>query len=326
MRKYYLSEKVRQFHYDADGNKHSVNLRQIVALRDFADVKRGDEGGWLDNEAALSHEGECWIYDPNSAVFAGAKIEGNARLTGECIISHGAIVSDNARLDSVQASHCARISDNVTVSRSQIRGYCHLADNAQILPHSLIIAAQGLTADSDKILRIYQRATVSASRIVHQAQVYGDAFVEHAFVEHRAEIFDCARLEGNDENDVWVCDNARVYGHARIIAGREEDAIPTLRYSSQVAENAVVEGNCVIKHHVLIGGQAWLRGGPIMVDDRVVIQWRARISGDVLIEHRIEITDDAVIEAFDGENIHLRGEKVINGNQRVIRTPLLGAL
>ena len=83
MRKYYLSEKVRQFHYEADGNKHSVNLRQIVALRDFADVKRGDEGGWLDNEAALSHEGECWIYDPNSAVFAGAKIEGNARLTGE---------------------------------------------------------------------------------------------------------------------------------------------------------------------------------------------------------------------------------------------------
>ena len=163
MRKYYLSEKVRQFHYDADGNKHSVNLRQIVALRDFADVKSGDEGGWLDNEAALSHEGECWIYDPNSAVFAGAKIEGNARLTGECIISHGAIVSDNARLDSVQASHCARISDNVTVSHSQIRGYCHLADNARILPHSLIIAAQGLTADSDKILRIYQRAALRAS-------------------------------------------------------------------------------------------------------------------------------------------------------------------
>ena len=71
--------------------------------------------------------------------------------------------------------------------------------------------AQGLTADRDKYLQIYQRATVSASRIVHQAQIYGDAFVEHAFVEHRAEIFDYARLEGNEENDVWVCDNARVY-------------------------------------------------------------------------------------------------------------------
>ncbi len=81
-----------------------------------------------------------------------------------------------------------------------------------------MIAARGLTADRDKVLQIYQRATVSASRILHQAQIYGDAFVEHAFVEHRAEVFDQARLEGNEENDVWVCDNARVYGNARLIA------------------------------------------------------------------------------------------------------------
>lgn len=133
-------------------------------------------------------------------------------------------------------------------------------------------------------------------------------------------------LEGSDLNNVWVCDCAKVYGNARLIAGFDDDAIPTVRYSSQVAENAVVEGNCVIKHHVLIGGQAWLRGGPIMLDDKVVIQGRARISGDVLIEHRVEITDDAVIEAFSGESIHLRGEKVINGDQRITRTPLLGAL
>ena len=56
------------------------------------------------------------------------------------------------------------------------------------------------------------------------------------------------------------------------------------------------------------------------------MQGRARISGDVLIEHRITISDDAIIEALSGENIHLRGEKVINGNQRITRTPLLGAL
>jgi hypothetical protein len=81
MNKYRLSDKVRLFHYEEDGIKHSVNLRQIVALRDFADVQAGSEGGWLDDEAALSQAGTCWIYDPNSAVFAGARIEGNARLT-----------------------------------------------------------------------------------------------------------------------------------------------------------------------------------------------------------------------------------------------------
>ena len=326
MRKYFLSDRIRQFHYQIDGTKHSVNLRQIVALRDFADVKTGDEGGWLDDESALSHEGECWIYDANSAVFAGAKIRGNARLTGECMVSHGATVCDNAWLDCAQVSHCARISDNVTVSHSQIRGYCQLADNARILPHCLIIAAQGLTADDDKILRIYQRATISASRVVHQAQVYGDAFVERAFVEHRAEIFDHARLEGNEENDVWICDNARVYGYAKIIAGREEDAIPTLRYSSQVAEHAVIEGNCLLKHRVMVGGEAHLYGGPILLDDSVLIEGRVVICGDVVIEHQVTIGDNARIEASAGDAIYIRGEKVIHGDEHVTRTPIVGFL
>ncbi len=87
-------------------------------------------------------------------------------------------------------SHHAQISDNVTVTQSQVRGYCRLADEARLLPHCQVIAARGLTADRDKVLQIYQRATVSASRILHQAQIYGDAFVEHVFVEHRAEVFD----------------------------------------------------------------------------------------------------------------------------------------
>ncbi|HHG8774409.1 TPA: YdcK family protein [Raoultella planticola] len=326
MNKYRLSEQVRQIHYDEDGIKHSVNLRQIVALRDFADVPAGSEGGWLDDEAALSHDGDCWIYDPNSTVFAGARVEGNARLTGACIVSHGALIGGNAWLDNAHISHHAEISDNVTVQDSRVRGYCRLADEARILPHCLIIAARGLTADRDKYLQIYQRATVSASRIVHQAQIYGDAFVEYAFVEHRAEIFDHARLEGNEENDVWVCDNARVYDQARIIAGRGEDAIPTLRYSSQVAENAIVEGNCLLKHRVMVGGHARLCGGPILLDDEVLIQGHARISGDVVIEHRVEITDDAHIEATHGDAIHLRGRKVINGAEHITRTPLLGSL
>lgn len=326
MNKYRLSEKVRLYHFEEDGIKHSVNLRQIVALIDFADVKAGSEGGWLDDEAALSHHGDCWVYDANSVVFGGARIEGDARLTGICIISHGATISGSAWLESAEASHGARISDNVTIKQSQIRGYCRIADQARILPHCLIIAAQGLTSDADKVLQIYQRATVSASRIVHQAQIYGDAWVEHAFIEHRAEIFDHARLEGNEDNDVWVCDNARVYDHARLIAGRGEDQIPTLRYSSQVGENAIIEGNCLLKHRVMVGGYAHLYGGPILLDDAVLITGQATIRGDIIIEHQVEITDNACIEALEGESIHLRGRKVINGDEHLTRTPLLGSL
>lgn len=326
MNKYRLSDETRLWQWKNGETTHSATLRQIIATADFNNVTTGTKGGWIDDESALAQDGDCWIYDENSVVFAGATISDNARLTQPCVVSHHARVGGNSWLDNAQVSHEAKISDNVTIQQSTVRGECHIYGDARVIHNSVVIAAKGLTPDQEQILKIYDRATVSESRIVHQAQIYGDALVSYAFIEHRAEVFDRAILEGNDLNNVWVCDCAKVYGNARLIAGFDDDAIPTVRYSSQVAENAVIEGNCVIKHHVLIGGEAWLRGGPILIDDKVVIQGRARISGDVFIEHRVEITDDAVIEAFMGENIHLRGEKAINGDTRITRTPLLGAL
>ncbi len=135
-----------------------------------------------------------------------------------------------------------------------------------------MIAARGLTADRDKVLQIYQRATVSASRILHQRKSTAMPSLSMRLSNIGRKCLTEARLEGNEENDVWVCDNARVYGHARLIAGRGEDAIPTVRYSSQVAENAVIEGNCLLKHRAMVGGEAQLRGGPILLDDEVLIQ------------------------------------------------------
>jgi hypothetical protein len=117
MRKYRLSEQTRQYCYQEEDGKQSVTLRQIVALIDFADVKAGSEGGWVDEESALSQQGECWIYDANSVVFAGARIRDDARLTGPCVVSHEAIIGGRACIHASQVSHHAQISDNVTISR-----------------------------------------------------------------------------------------------------------------------------------------------------------------------------------------------------------------
>lgn len=325
MKKYCLSERARTHQYIENGVKQSAVVRQIIALRDFADVAAGSAGGWVEDENALSQRGNCWIYDENSVVFAGARVEDNARLTQPCEVSHRARVGGDAWIDRSTISHYAEISDNVTIQLSTVRGYCHLYGHARVLHHSQVIAAKGLTSDNDRVLQIYDRATVSRSRIVHQAQIYGDAVVNHAFVEHRAEVFEQALLEGNEENDVWVCDCAKVYGSARIVAGREEDAIPTLRYGAQVAENAVIEGNCLLKNRVRVGGHARLQGGPILLDDDVLISGHARIRGDVVIEHHVEIKGNAAIEASAGEMIHLRGRAAIAGEQLITRTPLLGA-
>ncbi|UDJ84834.1 YdcK family protein [Kosakonia oryzae] len=326
MNKYRLSDESRTFSYQIGGEKKTVALRQIIALRDFNDVKAGSYGGWVDEENVVDQQGNCWIYDENSMAFLGSRISGNARLTQPCVICHEVVIKDNAWVDGCEISHGAELSDNVTVQFSTVRGECRLHGDARILHGCNIFAAKGLTPEREQILQIYDRATVSHSRVVHQAQIYGDAIVNYAFIEHRAEIFDFALLEGNELNDVWVCDCAKVYGNARVVAGAGDDDIPTLRYSSQVAENAVVEGNCVLKHHVLVGGNARLSGGPLQLDEKIVVQGNARIQGNVLIEHQVTLSDDAVVEALEGENILLRGPKVINNDQRITRTPLAGAI
>nr|WP_318381643.1 YdcK family protein [uncultured Enterobacter sp.] len=326
MNKYRLSDERRTFSYRDSGEKRSVTLRQIIALKDFSDVTAGTPGGWVDSEAVLAQDGECWIYDENSMAFDGAQIRDNVRVTQTCIIRKDAQLGGNAWVDASEISHGAQLSGDALVQMSVVRGECDIRDEARVLHGSEIIAAKGLTPDGEQILRIYDRATVSRSRVVHQAQVYGDAMVNYAFIEHRAEVFDSALLEGNEENDVWVCDCAKVYGSARVVAGSEDDAIPTLRYSAQVAENAIVEGDCVLKHHVLVGGHAWLRGGPILLDDHVVIEGEVKIIGNVLIEHHITLSGEAVIESNEHNSIHLRGPKVIGGAEHITRTPLIGSV
>ena len=326
MRKYRLSEEQRAFSYQEDGTKKSVLLRQIIAMRDFNDVIAGTAGGWIDRETVLAQEGNCWIYDQNAIAFGRTVISGNTRITGTCVLWGEVYATDNAWIDNSEISQGAHISDSVTIRDSLVCGQCRIFGHALIDQYSMIIAAQGLTPDHQLLLQIYDRARVSASRIVHQAQIYGNAVVRYAFIEHRAEVFDFASIEGNEENNVWLCDCAKVYGHAQVKAGIEEDAIPTIHYSSQVAEYAIAEGNCVLKHHVLIGGNAVVRGGPVLLDEHVILQGESRITGAVIIENHVELTDHAVVEAFDGDTIHVRGPKVINGEERITRTPLAGLL
>ena len=54
-----------------------IRVYRIQALKDFADVKTGDYGGWVESEDNLLQEGTCWIYD-NAMVYQNAKVKNNA--------------------------------------------------------------------------------------------------------------------------------------------------------------------------------------------------------------------------------------------------------
>ena len=81
-------------------------LYQIVATKDFGDVKAGELGGWIESEKNLSQEGNCWVAE-NARVYGEAVVkqdaivDGDAKVFGNAIICGSAIVRGKAQVQDV---------------------------------------------------------------------------------------------------------------------------------------------------------------------------------------------------------------------------------
>ena len=87
--------------YDFTGktkvNDDGVILHQIIAIRDFGEVKKYTIGGWIEKEENLSHEGSCWVYD-DAEVYGSARVYEDARVEGDARMYGNAEVHGNARI------------------------------------------------------------------------------------------------------------------------------------------------------------------------------------------------------------------------------------
>ena len=92
-------------------------LRRIEALKDFADVKKGDKGGFIESEENLSQKDNCWIYD-NAIVYENTKIYENV----ENVIKEGLESLDDVEL--AETSELGRINkvDHLEISDLRVRG------------------------------------------------------------------------------------------------------------------------------------------------------------------------------------------------------------
>jgi len=98
-----------------------AGLYRIKALKDFADVKVGDIGGYVSGEHNLSHDDTCWIYH-------NAQVYDNARVSGHALVYGNALVYSNAQVyGSAQVYDSARVYDNARVS-----DYARVSGNARI--------------------------------------------------------------------------------------------------------------------------------------------------------------------------------------------------
>ena len=94
-KKYKLTEET----INVDGR----TLYRIEALKDFGDVKKGDKGGFVENENNLSQCCDCWVYDDalvceNAVVGGNVKVGGNAMVYGDAKVIGNAKVGGNTRV------------------------------------------------------------------------------------------------------------------------------------------------------------------------------------------------------------------------------------
>ena len=102
-------------------------LYHIEALKDFGDVKKGDKGGYVENEDNLSQEGDCWVYN-NAKVYDCAYVCDNAKICGNAIVINSARIFDNAKVFGD-----AKVCDNAKVfGNARICGYTKVCGNAEI--------------------------------------------------------------------------------------------------------------------------------------------------------------------------------------------------
>ena len=91
-----------------------VTLFRVKALISFGAVKKGDLGGYVENEDNLSHSGYAWVSD-GAVVYDNAKVTGDAWVIDNARIYGKAKVTGNARVFGT-----ARVSGDATVAGDAI--------------------------------------------------------------------------------------------------------------------------------------------------------------------------------------------------------------
>ena len=96
-------------------NVNGRTLYRIEALKDFGDVKKGDKGGYVENEENLSQSGGCWVYR-DAAVYGSAKVYGDAEVYDDAAVYGDAEVYGCARVcNDAEVCDDAEVFDNAIV-------------------------------------------------------------------------------------------------------------------------------------------------------------------------------------------------------------------
>jgi hypothetical protein len=133
-----------------------ITLYRIKALRDFSNVRKGDLGGYIEKEANLNYEGDCWIYDNakvygNARVYRYAKVYGNAEVCGNTWICGYARVFGNTKVyGNAWVFGYAKVYGNAEVfENAKVYGYSDVSDNAKVYKDAEVFGYAGIYGDAE---------------------------------------------------------------------------------------------------------------------------------------------------------------------------------
>lgn len=151
------------------------NLFQVLALRDipneYALVKEGELGGFVESEKNLSQSGDCWITE-NVVVAQDAVVEGNA-LVEDSMVHENARISGKARISESTIKGDTIIEDAV-VSSSEVSGATFISGAVHL--EDCIVQDTEIRA-SDKFM-------IQGSMLQKKSMLSGCGFIENLVMEN----------------------------------------------------------------------------------------------------------------------------------------------
>lgn len=164
-------------------------IYRIKALKDFADVKKGDIGGYVESEKNLSQEGNCWIYD-NAVACDNSEVCNNAVVCGNSIACGNSKIRGYARVGGNSTVYgCATVcGDTIVYDYAVVRGYAKIGYNAKIKSKNQWFVVENIGSRKDNIT-FYETDNVIYANVGCFSGTL-DEFIKQVKITHKGNKFE----------------------------------------------------------------------------------------------------------------------------------------
>ena len=310
-------------------------LYRIRALKDFAGVRAGELGGYVEQEHNLSQYGNCWI-TTDSAVFNLAYVGDNA------------LVRNSMMYGNAKALENSKVIYTTMYGNSIIKGTA-ISNNSYIYHKSLIcgesrvsghLAFDGIIKDKVFINSPSVKITGNNIELSGDAQLSDQVEIEEnakvggkSRIMGHAKITDYAEVSGSGiiiKDDVYIGGKSRIWDNAILSGQVKVNGRALIRENAELSGNvltgdaveicgqAKVKDNVIISGCSIVGGNTKLSGNAIITDyaqlsSHVQIRGNAQVRGNARLTDFVCVCEDACI---DGD-VTLSGDTIVKGNSHI---------